>query len=435
LKIKIFLRHKWDHCIGSDPEFTLTTRIFHFVCLISLLALAYNVPLNFVVKLPVIAISSAITFLVIGSLYYLSRVQRKTSYARVIFCLLGNLLFVGNFFLNSGIDGPTDMFFILIIIIIVAIVPLREYRYWVTGNIILVLCLHLFQYQFPDLVPFTYRLSRDRYIDVSSAYISVVIVAIFCFYYIRRNYEIEKASANRKANALKLLNEERNKLMSIIAHDLRSPLGNIQGYLELLVEMDISEEEAHVIKKRLLQATRGTMDMLNNVLNWTKSQMNGQNFKLGPVNLFKMLSPQLMMLMDIAANKKISLEVSIDPNITVTGNGEMLELVVRNLVTNAIKFTVSGGYIHVTTKIQGDTCLIAVKDSGTGQPVKLSNDIFYFSGTSKFGTMNEKGVGLGLVLCKEYTEVQHGTLSFECDAVSGVTFKLQLPLAVKIPTE
>jgi two-component system sensor histidine kinase/response regulator len=106
----------------------------------------------------------------------------------------------------------------------------------------------------------------------------------------------------------------------------------------------------------------------------------------------------------------------------------MLELVVRNLVGNAIKFTSPGGNISVHTRIEGVDCLIVVKDSGTGTPVNLSSDIFHLSGSSKTGTMNEKGVGLGLVLCKEYTEIQHGNLWFECDAISGTTFFLQLPL-------
>lgn len=348
--------------------------------------------------------------------------------ARFIAIIIGNLLFIINYFLNSGINGPTSIFFISTIIVTVAIVPVKQYKYWITGNILIVLSLHLLQYYQPDLVPYTYVKVQDRYIDMSSAYLTVVAVAILSFYFFRQSYELEKASAEKIAKELKLLNDERNKLMSIIAHDLRSPLGNIQSYLELLVEIDISEEERYVIKKRLLQATRGTLEMLNNVLDWTKSQMNGLNFALTPVNVFKLLASQLQILMDIAANKKITLEVSIDPNITIIGNGEMLQLVVRNIVSNAIKFTASGGYISVHTKIQDDKCLIVVNDSGNGTPANLSNDIFQLSGSSMAGTMNEKGVGLGLVLCKEYTEVQGGTIWFECDSVSGVTFFVQLPL-------
>lgn len=426
--MKIQLRKRWNQLIGSALAFTPTTRAFHFVCLVSSLALAYNIPLNYAVGLPVVAIVSAITLLLFTCLYYLSRVKHKTPLSISVFCLLGNLLFVGNFFLNSGIDGPTSLFFVLAILVIVAIVPLDQYKYWVTGNILVVLSLHLFQYRYPDFIPITYNLKSDRYLDISSAYVSVVAVSIFVFYFIRRSYEIEKSSAEQKAGALRLLNEERNKLMSIIAHDLRSPLGNIQAYLELLVEVKIGEEEAKVITNKLLQATRGTLDMLNNVLNWTQSQMNGLNFKLGPVNVFKLLSSQLLMLMDIAANKGITLEVSIDPNIIVTGNGEMIDLVVRNLVGNATKFTSPGGSISVHTRTEGRNCLIVVKDSGTGKPVNLSSDIFHLNGSSKAGTMNEKGVGLGLVLCKEYTEIQNGALWFECDAISGTTFLLQLPL-------
>jgi two-component system sensor histidine kinase/response regulator len=322
--LKIQLKNGWNYLIGSALAFTLTTRAFHFVCLVSLLALAYNIPLNFAVGLPVVAVVSAVTLLLFTCLYFLSRVKRKTPLAISVFCLLGNILFIGNFFLNSGIDGPTSLFFVLAILVIVAIVPLSQYKYWVTGNILVVLSLHLLQYQYPDFIPITYHLKSDRYLDISSAYVSVVAVSILVFYFIRRSYEIEKLSAEEKAGALRLLNEDRNKLMSIIAHDLRSPLGNIQAYLELLVEINISEEEAKVITSKLLQATRGTLDMLNNVLKWTQSQMNGLNFTLGPVNVFKLLSSQLLMLMDIAANKGILLKYQLILTLSLLVMGKCL---------------------------------------------------------------------------------------------------------------
>lgn len=154
---------------------------------------------------------------------------------------------------------------------------------------------------------------------------------------------------------MKVLNEEKNKLLSIISHNLRSPLSHIQSYLELFSEMNISDMERLAIEKNLLQSTRSTLDLLNNVLNWTNSQMDVLTFKLQPLNVYQLLCPQLLLFINIAANKNIRVNLSIDPTLKVFGNGDILQLVVRNLFDNAIKFTSPGGVVAVTQKHTGRT--------------------------------------------------------------------------------
>lgn len=427
-KIKSYLFHIWHSLNGSVSQFPLTTRIFHSICLISVLALAYNVPLNYMVGLPWVAVVSALVGALFAALYYLSRVKRKTMLAMLIFCIAGDLMFIAVFFLNSGINGPTDIFFILTMVMMVAIVPVSQYWVWVITNVIIVSGLHYLQYSFPELVPNTYHEEVNRYVDITSAYFTVVAVALFSFYLIRRNYESERKSAEQKTAMMRLLNEEKNKLFSIISHDLRAPLSNIQNYLELLTVVDISEDERFKINGDLLQSTRSTLDLLNNVLSWSKSQMQGLSFKLSPYNVYQLLSSPMLLFIRIAESKSIRLEISIDPKLEVIANGDMLQLVIRNLINNAIKFTAPGGRIIFSAQRHDDLCHFMVKDSGTSKPVKLSTDIFYLNSGSTAGTSNEKGVGLGLVLCKEFTEAQNGRIWFECDSVSGSSFFVQLPL-------
>ena len=427
-KIKSYLFHIWHSLNGSVSQFPLTTRIFHSICLISVLALAYNVPLNYMVGLPWVAVVSALVGALFAALYYLSRVKRKTMLAMLIFCIAGDLMFIAVFFLNSGINGPTDIFFILTMVMMVAIVPVSQYWVWVITNVIIVSGLHYLQYSFPELVPNTYHEEVNRYVDITSAYFTVVAVALFSFYLIRRNYESERKSAEQKTAMMRLLNEEKNKLFSIISHDLRAPLSNIQNYLELLSVVDITEDERFKINSDLLQSTRSTLDLLNNVLSWSKSQMQGLSFKLSPYNVYQLLSSPMLLFIRIAESKSIRLEISIDPKLEVIANGDMLQLVIRNLINNAIKFTAHGGRIIFSAQRHDDLCHFMVKDSGTSKPVKLSTDIFYLNSGSTAGTSNEKGVGLGLVLCKEFTEAQNGRIWFECDSVSGSSFFVQLPL-------
>ncbi len=418
---------KW---IGTIDEFPLNVRIFHAVCLITIVALAYNIPFNYYINLPLISLISAVSLVIFATTYYLSRFLKRTGLALFIFCVTGNLLFAGNFFLNSGVDGPTDIFFILTMTLMTATVPVNQYKVWIPVNLLLVATLHWIQFVHPDWVPHTYVNTKERYLDLTSAYLSVTGVTVVGYFIIRKNYEAERLIANHRAKMLNVLNDEKNKLFSIVAHDLRSPLSNIQNYLELLSDGDIDEEEALLINQSLLQSTRSTLDMLNNVLVWSKNQMDGLNVELKTLNVHQCLASQLSLFKNIAARKNITLDVFIPQDIHVTGSADLLQLVIRNLVNNAIKFTADGGRVMVSARTEGANCLLMVKDSGLGHPVKLSNDIFLLTGSSQLGTANEKGVGLGLVLCKEYTAAQNGKIWFHCDSISGTTFFVQLPAAV-----
>lgn len=431
---KQYLRRTAYLVTGTPQNFPLTVRIFHSILALSIAALVYNIPLNAIVGLPYIALASAASCGVVSVLYYLSRYRAKTALSRRLFCLIGTALFIVNYFLNSGIDGPTGYFFILLLVIIVAVAPVGEYWYWVGSNVLFLVGLHVIQYYQPELVPYTYPARADRYIDMSSAYVTVVVVVLACFYMIRKYYDAERLEAQQNAAQLRELDAEKNKLFSIISHDLRSPLSLIQNYLELLAEFDLSEEERRDIKARLLASTRGTLDLVNNVLHWSKSQMSGGGVKRELLQIDTLLESQLQLFQAIAARKGIVLESVFANGTTIWGSADMVQLIVRNLLNNAIKFTAVGGNVSIRASSSDDTCLISVKDSGNGQPAQLTDDIFQLSSATSAGTANETGVGLGLALCREYTTLLGGRIWFSCDAVSGTTFFVELPANV-IPAD
>ncbi|SDD97272.1 Signal transduction histidine kinase [Mucilaginibacter pineti] len=412
---------------GPPDHFPLTVRIFHAVLAICIAALVYNIPLNLVVGLPVIALASGVTLTLVIVLYYLSRYRGMTAPSRFVFCLTGTCLFVVNFFLNSGIDGPTGYFFILMLVVMVAVVPVEQYWYWVGSNVLLLVTLHLVQHHHPDWVPYTYQATGDRYIDISSAYVTVVVVILACFYMIRRRYDAERLEAQQNAARLREMDAEKNKLFSIISHDLRSPLSLIQNYLEMLAEYELSDEERRDIKAALLRSTRGTLDMVNNVLHWSKSQMSGVILQKDFLAVDVLLEPQVQLFQAIAARKEIILESVFAKGTTIWGNADMLQLITRNLLNNAIKFTAAGGRVCISASCNEATCLLTVSDSGNGSPAQLTDAIFQLSAVSAKGTANESGVGLGLALCREYTTLLGGRIWFSCDAVSGATFFVELP--------
>ena len=431
----------WIRITGSTAEFPLEVRIFHSICILTLVALAYNIPFNFLIGLPIIALLSAGTLIVFSFLYYWSRYRGHTGLAITIFCLAGYLLFTVNFIYNSGTQGPTDLFMGLSVLIMLCIAPKRQHRLWIAANVFIVIGLHMFEYYRPMQIPYTYVSRENRFFDITSAYIVAVIVVYYTISYLRRNYDHEKRSAGEKANSierknqqimqqnqeLERINQERNKLMSIIAHDLRSPLSNIQNYLELVTEYELDTEERRMVEGDLLKVTRRTIDMLGKLLVWSKGQMDGVSVKLGYVTLRSALFNTLELERSIALKKGITLTTDLDWDIKIVADNDMLQLVIRNLINNAIKFTNIGGEIIFKAKQIGGECWLIVRDNGIGITEEKQSELFTLRAGATFGTNNEKGVGLGLLLCKEFTELQGGRIWLESNPGEGTAFYVSMP--------
>jgi two-component system sensor histidine kinase/response regulator len=431
----------WTNLTGDPSVFPLEYRITHSICLIAIVSLAYNVPFNLMVELPVPALISLVAGALFSYLYYRSRFMGKMRSSIVMCAILANAIFIINYFYNSGIGGPTDILIALSILLVIAISPHRQHKIWLSLNIITILALHLTEYYFPAWVPDKYEGRSEHFFDVTSAYLVVVIVMYYTIKYIRRNYDYEKRQAEEKTQAiedqhqyilvqneqLEHLNSEKNKLMSIIAHDLRGPLSNIQNYLELVTEYGLDKEEREVVEGDLLKVTQSTLNMLSKLLIWSKSQMDGVVVKLSNMSLSDTLKNTLEMERILALKKDIILTYTIDPSIYVVADSDMLQLVVRNIVSNAIKFTPVKGTVDIGTEMLGNECKISVKDTGRGIPLEQQGDIFSLKARSTFGTNNEKGVGLGLLLCKEFTEQQGGRIGFESIPDRGSTFFVFIP--------
>ncbi|MGN6477279.1 MAG: sensor histidine kinase, partial [Flavipsychrobacter sp.] len=258
--------------------------------------------------------------------------------------------------------------------------------------------------------------------------IGTAIIIIF----LRRSYDRERVASMEKADLLAQSNAEKNKLLSIISHDMRAPFTHIQGYLQLLSQVEINSMERLELEKELLSATDQTIEMLSNLLYWSRSQMEGVAANLVETNLLTVVNNTLEIEKALAARKGIHLSYHIDEHITVVADANMLQLVTRNIVNNAIKFTPQGGSIDIRTDVAGGECRIIVADNGKGIETDRQAILFSMESGSTFGTNNEKGVGLGLPLCKEFMERQGGHIDFESTPGKGSTFYISVPLAAKL---
>lgn len=430
----------WFKLIGGSSDFALESRIFHSITVgLIILAIAY-VPYNFFAGLYVAAISCIVLGAFFAYQYYNSRWHGK-AHSSLLFGLTGIAVFSVNYFSNSGINGSTDIIWPAYLLLVFAISPYRQHIFWLFAYVLCFLILHVAAYYYPFLVKHPFAAGKGELIDRITAFPIPLITIYIVIKYIRKSYDREKTAAEEKAVAidgqnqqillqtqqLAISNAEKDKLMSIISHDMRAPLINIQNYLELLNENELDSRQRPALEKELLIATNSTMDMLTNLLQWTKSQMEGPAVNLASINLLTVISSTLQMGKTQAASKAIALSYRIGPEITVFADTDMLQLVVRNLVSNAIKFTPPGGMINIDAQLMQHECKITVSDNGKGIDERKQEQIFSINTEPGFGTNNEKGVGLGLLLCKEFTERQGGRIGFESVFGQGSSFFIFIP--------
>lgn len=431
----------WLELIGSPSGFSLERRIFHSISVGLIALVSFYVPYNLYAGLYVGSFSALFLGLFFFFQYYYSRYRNK-AHNNTAFGLIGIIVFSINYFTNSGINGSTDLIWPAYLLLVFAITPQEQQVRWLVIYLLCFLGVHVVEYYYPAMVQHPFVVGKGQLIDRVTAFPIPVIGVYLIVKFFKISYDKERRAAEEKtiavekSNAQILLqkeqleqsNMEKNKLMSIISHDLRTPLMNVQSYLELLNGNDLQESDRPMFEKSLLKSTNNAMDMLSNLLNWSKSQMDGLHVNLVPANLLKVLSSTLEIEIVHASKKGIALGYKISEELIVLADINMLQLVVRNLVSNAVKFTPSGGIINVYAEVVLNECKLTIRDSGTGISDDKQGKIFSIEAESSFGTNDEKGVGLGLVLCKEFIERQNGRIGFESKVDEGSSFFIFIPL-------
>jgi len=397
--------------------------------------MALYVPYNLYAGLYIGSISAFTIGLFFSHQYYYSRFKSKP-HSNVLFGLIGILILSINYFSNSGIHGSTDLIWPIYLLLVFAISPYQHHLKWLALYVIVFLALHIIEYNFPGWVKYPFTIGKGQFIDRITAFPMPIVGIYVIIKFIRQNYDKERKAAEEKTIAIEISraeleksNTEKSKMMSIISHDLRTPLLNIQNYLVLLNEQGVNSEERVLLEKSLLNTTNNAIEMLSNLLHWSKSQMKGSSVNLVHTHLNETLLSTFEMEKTNALKKEIALNFDVPPELKVIVDVNMLQLVVRNLISNAIKFTPNKGLIAVNAEIIGNECKITITDSGKGISKEKQENIFSIKAEPEYGTNHEKGVGLGLVLCKEFIEHQNGRIGFESNLNLGSSFFIFIPLA------
>jgi signal transduction histidine kinase len=233
-------------------------------------------------------------------------------------------------------------------------------------------------------------------------------------------------------NHLKEVNQTKNKLFSIIGHDLRGPIGAFQGLLKLFKEGEMTKEEFLGFVPKLKTDIDNIAFTLNNLLSWGQTQMNGSFTTPGITSLDHIVAENISLLSEIATNKSITFINRIEPNTITYSDGNQINIVVRNLLSNALKFTPENGTITIGA-IQKTQCWeVHIRDTGVGMNEETLGKIFKKDSThSTYGTNDEKGTGLGLSLCKEMVEKNNGNIWADSAVNKGSSFYFTVPKAKK----
>ena len=227
------------------------------------------------------------------------------------------------------------------------------------------------------------------------------------------------------------LNASKDKFFSIIAHDLKNPFNTIIGFSGILKEEIKSgdssavEESANLINTSAIQ----TLRLLENLLDWANSQTWKIMFSPVPIKLRELFNDEYTVLNDMAIVKNIQFLSSIPDNLTIRADRNMIKTILRNLISNAIKFTHKNGKVRVKAIVEDHHVEISVSDTGIGMTNETISKLFRIDADiSTKGTENEKGTGLGLFLCKEFVEKHGGKIWVESESGKGSIFKIFLPL-------
>jgi len=247
----------------------------------------------------------------------------------------------------------------------------------------------------------------------------------------------KKAEQTLKESEKKLreTNRAKDKFFSIIAHDLKSPFNSLLGFSQILNEnfeqydANKQKEFIEIIYKTLVN----TYKLLENLLLWSRSQINSIDFKPEKVNLYLLSNETCQLLKQTADNKSIELINRIEKNIHIEVDKSMFLVIIRNLLSNAIKFTPKAGKILIKSDLiidkKQEFVKISVTDNGVGISAKEQYELFDISkNISTQGTEGEQGTGLGLILCKEFVEKHGGKIWVESEEGKGSTFSFTIPL-------
>lgn len=288
--------------------------------------------------------------------------------------------------------------------------------------------------------------NRQRLLTyVSIGFASLLLFFLSMLWYNNKRLYAAKKSVDamnreikQQAELLRDTNATKDKLFSIISHDLRSPIGGLKSLMELISRHGLTQEEFVRVSQSLRKNIDSVYDDLDNLLQWAQTQLNGMKLNREHFSFDRLAKDKMHLFHEVASSKGILMENAVEDDFQVYADKNQMGLVLRNLIANAVKFSSIGGTIRVSASRDREQVNIEVSDRGVGMStVDLENLFQKDTHFTRRGTQNEKGMGLGLILTKEFVEANGGSINVRSELGKGTTFSIRLenqPLIILEPS-
>lgn len=288
------------------------------------------------------------------------------------------------------------------------------------------------------------QLTKDKQLKLLGFFTALLLVVIIFILSKKYRDKIKVADLLAEKNKiiaqseqeLRVLNAAKNKFFSILAHDLKNPFHTVMGYSFLLSNNyeNFTDQERHKFALDINKSANNIFKLLENLLEWSKTQTGSLPYNPMEIELRNIIDNSLNVMNALAEQKNIQLIVECKNDIKTYSDPRMTETVLRNLISNAIKFTPQGGYVEIVAEQVEDCIQVKVSDSGVGIAQDEIEHLFRIdSKVKRKGTNNEDGSGIGLILCKEFVNMNKGKLWAESIPGKGSTFSFTIPACLGIP--
>lgn len=386
--------------------------------------------------LPVIA------WIVAASPAFISLVVLIANYFRYYnFSLLWYFIlypFITSLVYAGGIDVGIELFFILYAVLAVFFIQKLKYIFIaVSLSLVCYFLVFIIQRNYDFVIA---EMNYGFYVFNHILPAVFIFTGLFLIKKENKEYQEEILESNRELNIYNMeiesqkqelaeLNTLKTKLFSIISHDVRTPLYGLRNLFKSVQDYDLPAEEIKLLIPDVVKDLQYTTDLMENLLQWAKSQMKGEQLYPQLIDISELIKDVQQIVRLQAENKQVYLKAKIDKPVFIYADKEMMEVVLRNLISNAIKFTPKDGEISVDIQEVNEEVQVYIKDNGTGMSEESREKLFKDEYFTTKGTSNEAGTGLGLMICKEFLKKNGGEISVESELGKGSTFRFKLPKA------
>lgn len=422
---------------GDKEHYSVIHRTFNATLFFGAVISGLGGFLNYYTGLPPYTYYFAIfSFILLISLYHYSHNSKNLHLiSRISFIYLLFIYYPFAWFVNGGSQGTLSYFSILFLVALLTTMPGNKKVFLVLYFFTIVGLIGL-EHFYPSLT-INNSNSTNRHLDLILSFLIlypaiIIIVDAFVRFFQNNNDTLikQKEEIQSARNELEETNKTKDKFFSIIAHDLKTPFNSMLGFSNLLNKNyeNYSPEKQKRFIEIIHTNIESTHKLLENLLIWSRAQQGSIQFTPQNVNLYQLCDEEIELLKLAVDEKSIVMQLNIPQHIEVFGDKYMLSTILRNLISNAVKFSNFNDPIIIQAIKTEDNCTqINVIDHGTGMSSATSSKLFDLTtNTSTEGTKGETGTGLGLIICKEFVEKHHGKIWVESKLHQGSTFSFTI---------